>query len=627
MNINYSFSQTMKDTIKLNEIKVFERIDFAPIGSKANKIDSVSLAQNVGNTLSELIMDHSPLFIKSYGYGALASASFRGTSANQTQVLWNGININSPMLGQTDFSLIPVLFVDEVLINYGAGSLQETSGGIGGSINLINKPNWKNKLSVNFINSFGSFHSTNNVISVKAGSAKLQSSTKLFYVSSANNFNYFDRNKDTVLERKYADYNGKGALQEIYFRLNSNNIISGKLWLQKNYRNLPSNITVEEDSLTAFQKDNTIKSVIEWDNFSEKGKLKTYLSYIKDELFYSNKDLNLNTLSKSEEIKNQIKYIYNLTQKHHINTNVNYQHYRIISDNYKTIINAGIVNASVILNGKLITNLSYSLALRYENFDFNQSSGLMPLIGLEYLVFKKNPVTLYFNFAKNNRFPTMNELYWFPGGNKNLIPETSRNFETGIKYNKSINVNFNYKCHLTVYDAYIDNWIIWQPMESSNLNWMPVNSKKVHSRGIEAYSNLTASLSNYNINLKGFYNYALTTNMDIYNKDDSTIINKQLIYIPVNNLKAILNISNANNTFSFHYTFTDKRYVLADNSSYMPSYGLLDIIASRQFKYNKLSLNIDFAIKNITSVNYQSIENYPMPGRYYSFTLKIKYFD
>ena len=48
-----------------------------------------------------------------------------------------------------------------------------------------------------------------------------------------------------------------------------------------------ANITIKEDSLIASQDDNTIKAILEWNNYSFKGKIRAYSTFIKDELIYS----------------------------------------------------------------------------------------------------------------------------------------------------------------------------------------------------------------------------------------------------------------------------------------------------------------------------------------------------
>ena len=72
------------------------------------------------------------------GQGAMATVSFRGTSSNHTQVLWNGISINSPQLGSFDFSQVPVYFIDNVSLIHGSVTPFASSGALGGTINFSN---------------------------------------------------------------------------------------------------------------------------------------------------------------------------------------------------------------------------------------------------------------------------------------------------------------------------------------------------------------------------------------------------------------------------------------------------------------------------------------------------------
>ncbi|QQR94477.1 MAG: Plug domain-containing protein [Bacteroidota bacterium] len=100
--------QAQTDTfhIKVVNIEALRQQDATP-GLKFEKIDSISLKQFNTESLSDLLSAESGVLIKNYGPGSLASSSIRGGNANQTAVIWNGFNINNPMLGQTDFSIIP----------------------------------------------------------------------------------------------------------------------------------------------------------------------------------------------------------------------------------------------------------------------------------------------------------------------------------------------------------------------------------------------------------------------------------------------------------------------------------------------------------------------------------------
>ncbi|HCY01216.1 MAG TPA: TonB-dependent receptor, partial [Bacteroidales bacterium] len=131
-----SFSQGIQDStfqIQVVEISADRIFRKETAGMKETQVDTLVLLQKVNLSLSELLSENTPVFIKSHGRGALATASFRGTAASHTQVNWNGININSPMAGMVDFSLIPVYIIDEMNLKHGTASIADQSGGLGGS--------------------------------------------------------------------------------------------------------------------------------------------------------------------------------------------------------------------------------------------------------------------------------------------------------------------------------------------------------------------------------------------------------------------------------------------------------------------------------------------------------------
>lgn len=82
-------------TIRLKEAVVTGR-HLADIGVTKMNLDSVALRQNVTNSLGDLLSQSTPVFIKSYGRGTMATASFRGTAPSHTQVTWNGMKTIRP---------------------------------------------------------------------------------------------------------------------------------------------------------------------------------------------------------------------------------------------------------------------------------------------------------------------------------------------------------------------------------------------------------------------------------------------------------------------------------------------------------------------------------------------------
>ena len=97
------------DTVQVIRQRI-QHANEANAGARVTHISPAILQANKTRSLAELLTDHTSIYIKSLGTGALSTASFRGTSASQTRVNWNGINITPPLSGTFDFSQIPVFF-------------------------------------------------------------------------------------------------------------------------------------------------------------------------------------------------------------------------------------------------------------------------------------------------------------------------------------------------------------------------------------------------------------------------------------------------------------------------------------------------------------------------------------
>ncbi len=92
----------------LQQIEVTaERIDLADIGKHTDRIDKSTILHSRHEDLASVLSMQTPLFVRSYGTGTLATLGIRGGGAAHTQIVWNGIPLRNPMLGLQDLSLIP----------------------------------------------------------------------------------------------------------------------------------------------------------------------------------------------------------------------------------------------------------------------------------------------------------------------------------------------------------------------------------------------------------------------------------------------------------------------------------------------------------------------------------------
>ena len=214
-------AQKLTDTIPLREVQVYGKRNLEEAGLQITRIDTIAMQMMKTQTISELLTSYSPIFIKSYGRGSTATASFRGTSASHTQLYWNGIKLNSPMRGDVDFSLFPVYFIDQISVLHGGSSLQSGSGALGGSVLIGNKPDWKDIFSIRYVQTIESFSTAKEYLNVGYGNGKIQFKTRFFADHSKNDFPYYNYGVLPMHEavQKNDEYTKMGFLQEIYYRL------------------------------------------------------------------------------------------------------------------------------------------------------------------------------------------------------------------------------------------------------------------------------------------------------------------------------------------------------------------------------------------------------------------------
>ena len=145
----YSLVAQVADTIDIEAVEVK---GFLPRGTTQGAItqswSTTNLEKLPATNLAELLAQEAGVYIKSYGLGSLATSSVRGGSAGHTLVLWNGIPIQSPMLGLLDLSLLPISFSESISLQKGGNGANWGSGAIGGTISLKNETDYQNKFSL-----------------------------------------------------------------------------------------------------------------------------------------------------------------------------------------------------------------------------------------------------------------------------------------------------------------------------------------------------------------------------------------------------------------------------------------------------------------------------------------------
>lgn len=646
------FSQGMQDSIySIAEVAVTaERIfQKEEAGMKQSDVDSTVMQQKVSVSLSDLLSENTTVFIKNHGRGALATASFRGTSASHTQVNWNGISINSPMAGIVDFSLIPVYIIDELNLKYGAASLADRSGGIGGSINISNRAGWNEKSSIRYIQGIGSYNTFDQFLQLGLGKNKIRSKTRLYYNHSKNDYTFFNRgigNIDPLTgtisnpldTNENAAYTRYGLLQEFYYRPAAKHLFSMKYWGQFADRTIPRPTSYEgpNNSNLNNQQDGDHRLVADWKYYGDFGKLILRTGYSAKHLVYeqmnqvpglglvpaifseSRQQSLFNTLSYSGEGGNDFSWEGSIDLNHHQVESVDtVSHFGYTGDRDE-------LSMMLALRKGFADRVNLNLMLRQEWAD----GGLLPFIpffGIELRLLEGVDLLLKGSVARNYHQPSLNDLYWQPGGNPDLLPEQGFTVESGLEFQQLIS-GLLLKTELSIYRSDIDNWILWIP--SNKGFWEPRNIRRVLSTGVEYNLQVQGTTGEFTYKLSTTYAYTSSVSYGDQLVWGDESYGKQLVYIPLHSGNIMTRLEWGNFFFAYQYNAYSERYTTSSNDlsrrDWLYPYFMNDISAGSTFRMKNLEGSLELKVYNLFNESYHSVLYRPMPGRNFQVIMMIK---
>jgi iron complex outermembrane receptor protein len=278
--INSIYAQVPLDSIQyLDEVILSDvKLKRFAKGYKVTTLTDSVLSKN-STSLTDILRFNSNIYFKENGYGMVSSPSFRGTNASQTAVIWNGVNINSPLNGQLDFNTTTTSNFNNISIRSGGGSVQYGSGAIGGSIHLSNDLNFSNHSNHNAQLGYGSFNSRHLQYKMTLGTKKLAFNVGAAYKDSDNDY------KILGTDRR----NENGAFDNLDMNLNLGYILSKKDVLKLYYNSFNGNrefsSTLLAPSNSKYENQN-YRTMLEWSHIDEK-----YTSSLKAVHYLSNSNI------------------------------------------------------------------------------------------------------------------------------------------------------------------------------------------------------------------------------------------------------------------------------------------------------------------------------------------------
>ncbi|MEL7145055.1 MAG: TonB-dependent receptor plug domain-containing protein [Bacteroidota bacterium] len=619
----YLFSQDDGDTVYLAEIKVTGlQNDHYQLGGEAVELVSSRPAAS----LSQLVAEQSAVFLIQYGgKGQLSTINIRGLGGSRTNLTWNGMEINSFTLGQADYSLINGA-AGNITLQKGSSSALFGNGAIGGAVDIASQDRFKQGHQLELSQGFGSFGDVNTRLKYQFASKKWAFVSSVYQQRVENDFIY--RLRGVEVKQPNAFYRNWGLTQDVSYWVNADNRIAFSLWYNDNFREIqPTKGDLTNDDQLA---DDNLRMMLRW--VKSKRDVSTQLK-----IGHSIDNQRFNTNSNIGTRRTFLGWEWSRSYGESLSLRTGF------ASNYIKAFSRSFEGVPEELRTDLFASLRWSpsrktiVALSMREPIINRSlQPFSPMLSGRYFLTKATDTQLSIDaqVSRSYRIPTFNDRYWNPGGNRDLLPELSRNLEGGVSYYRKgeggtvLDVKGRYFVHN------VDNWIIWRPGgsdidESGNpiTFWFPDNIRKVLAQGaeIDLTFHLPISASRQTLKLQYASSYTDARNKLVISRFDRSQ-DKQLPYTPrfVHNL--IVSSSWKGWKLQVHNRVVGERFTESNNElPPLPAYLLVNADLSKQWTAGQLRYSLHFAVNNIGNTDYENFINRAMPLRNFEITLNANY--
>ncbi|AHJ99234.1 TonB-dependent receptor plug domain-containing protein [Hymenobacter swuensis] len=611
------------DTLRLSGVRVTglgaER--FA-VGSRRFSLDSLALTNYRTGTLTDALSARTAIYLKNYGPGQLASITLRGTSARHTAVLWNGFNINLPSLGEADFSLLPVSGATQVDIQPGPAGAIYGNGAIGGTVLLSSGVKWGTGWRGAAQADYGSFGLGAGNLEAAFSNEKIALRTSILYRQADNDFAYYTREAQgrVRVRQENAALQQASLTQDLTLRMGQRSEISAAVWLTDADRQIQPGIGT--NNTNAQERDQSRRFTAGYRYVSTQHEWAARAAWFEDVLNYRD---DVSGLSESRVRTSQVQaeHTWRFAPNASVRLGGEAQRFAAQVDGYGSAPRTeNRYSGFALFRYDPSPRLQLSLNLRQAILP-GRRPPLTPTVGAEWLAFQAgaHSISLKGSASRSYRAPTLNERYWRPGGNPNLLPEESFGYEGGVVHLLELTpTRLRLQTELTAYHQLVDNWVQWTPGASY---WSPRNLRQVRAQGLEASSQLTWRPSTYQLTVRG--SYAFTQSRKTQGAaDDADPVGRQLPFVPLHTAAFSTDHTWRGWQLSTAFTYTGYRYTDASATEFLPSFPLLNASMGRTLAVRPAwKLLLLAQCYNLLNLDYQSYQNRAMPLRHGSLSLRV----
>ena len=645
-------------TRNLGGVTVIATRPLSQIGLQYTPLDSASLRDNISLSMADVLGFNSSVFVKSAGRATLSTVSFRGAAPSHTAVTWNGLPVNSPSMGLTDFSMIPSYLIDRAALLHGSSSLTRTSSGMGGLVDLSTSPaDISDGFKAQYVQGAGSFSTFDEFLRLTYGNDRWQLSTRAVLSTSDNDFSFVNKDRKefvyddnhTIIDSYYPrDRNRNGSysdfhlLQQIYYHAPRRHNLGLQVWYTGSMRNVPLNTVDYIDSRDYIkkQRDNILRAVASWQHTAVAMTFNARAGYAHQWNAYDYAversegvmNTSITARTKTNTLYADGDWGWYPRRNVFISSSVNVKYDHVATTDYAALagVNSydkGRCDAALALSARWQATSALGLsAVVREDIAGSDADAPTPALFADYVIYRPANLTLKASVARNHHFASLNDLYYLPGGNPDLKPEQGWSYDIGASMARTVSDAASVSASVNWYDSYINDWILWLPTNKGF--FQASNVRKVHAYGIEVNAGTALRLPHdWNLDINAGLSWTSSINdSDPVSVNDKSS-GKQLPYMPKVSASLTGLLSWRLWSLQYKWCYYSRRYTMSSNeetiTGYLPKYFMSNVSLERRIPLRLVELSAKLSINNLFNADYQTIMSHPMPGTNFEFFLSI----
>lgn len=591
------------------------------VGSRVTTVLDSTTILPTGSTLAEALAARTPLYLKEYGPGQLASISIRGTSAQHTAVLWNGFNVMLPTLGQSDFSLLPLSGNTRADVQHGPAGATYGTGAVGGTVLLSSPVVWGAGLRGTVQSDAGSFGLRAGSVEGSFSNQRLAVRTAASYRTADNDFLYSTREITGLVSRRQENAAQRqwSLAQDVTLRVGQRGEVQASAWLTDADRQIQPSIG--SANTHAREQDKSRRLLAGYRHVTSRHETGVRVAWFEDILNYRNDATTSNSTVRTTQA--QADHTRNFGSRASLRAGVEAQHFAVAPELYRREVTENRFAGYVLLRYDPRPTVHLSANVRQAVLP-GRRVPLTPTLGAEWQVWQTSvqQLTLKASTSRSYRAPTLNERFWPQGGDPNLRPESGYGYEGGVQHSFIPTSSLALTSELTAYHQLVDNWVEWTSDPRTGYT-TPRNLRQVRAQGIEASSQAVWKHADYRLNAR--VSYALTQSEKTKGEAaDQLAPGKQLAYVPLHTAAFTTDHAWHNWLLTTALRYTGHRYIYSANGQYLPAYLLLNATLGYSVKLSQtFGLLVAAQGFNLTNRVYQVYEARAMPPRWGSLSLRL----